>query len=421
MMKYPRLIALFVALLCLCATGLRAQQDTLQLSLRMADSLMITNNLSLIASRYDIDKAKAQVIAAEVFANPEFSAESFLYSPDHHGVFDPSFQKIFSIQQLFRLAGQHGLGIDLAKEQEHMSTLQFEQLVRSLKYQLHTTYYTIYFLTNALRALSSQLDRLHGTVVSYQLQYQKGNFSLKELTRLKSTLFELTNGNTQLQQDLSDAQKNMHIFIGSDRPLAIIPSKEEVRVPSLPTQSVDDLVRLAIENRTDVALSKSSLKQSELRLSLEKSKAWPDMHVGLDFDQAGTVVNNYLGINVGFDLPIFDRNQGGIAEAQADLRQTESEHKATELQVRQEVASCVEKLKSQHDQYVQVGNTLVNDVDTLSESVLQNYLNGNLSLLEFTDLFESYNSSIIDINRFYASLFSSYEDLNYAVGKELFR
>ena len=63
-------------------------QDTLKLTLQKADSLLITNNLSLIANQYNIDMAKAQIIQAKLFVNPEFYFEGNLYNPKENKPLD---------------------------------------------------------------------------------------------------------------------------------------------------------------------------------------------------------------------------------------------------------------------------------------------------------------------------------------------
>lgn len=410
-----------VLLVCLSIvpTRILSQSDTLRLSLAAADSLLISRNLTVLAAHYDIDKAKAQIVTAELFDNPSFSAESFLYGSDHRAIFDPGFQKSFSISQLLHIAGQRGLAIDIAEEHHHMSLLEFQRVTRELVYRLHSSYYSLYYLSNATRALKSQLERLHGSVAAYQTQYEKGNFSLKELTRLKASLFGLNNSYTSLLQEIADLQHDIRILTAEERVVQPSPTPSELRLPELTTMSTSALTELAMKNRVDVALSHSTLRERELLLRLEQRKAWPDVHVGLNYDQGGNIVNNYTGLTLGFDLPLFNRNQGGSAEAEAELRQAEAENKVVEQNVRREIESSVEKISGLREQYKQIGPTFLDDIDALSESVLQNYLNGNLSLMEFSDLFESYNSTIIDINRFYASLFKSYEDLNYVLGKEI--
>ena len=68
---------LIIILLLLSVYGfLHAQETTaLQLSLKDAEKIFLERNLSLIAERYNIDMAQAQVTQARLFENPVISLE----------------------------------------------------------------------------------------------------------------------------------------------------------------------------------------------------------------------------------------------------------------------------------------------------------------------------------------------------------
>lgn len=399
-----------------------AESDTLRLRLREADSLLVARNLDLIAARYEVDRSKAREVQASVFDNPSLSVESFLYSPERKGVFDPSFQKSVGLQQVFQIAGQRGLRIDIAEGATQMSLAQYDGVALALRYQLHSMYYQLYYLRQATNSLRSQLERLDGTVRAYETQYAKGNFSLKDLARLKTTLFQLNNSYGDLLREIADLRRDMGVLLADSRVIVAEPDADELRIPSaLSADSVDGLVRTALEERYDVKMLTKAQELASMNVQLQKRSAIPDMHVGLNYDQGGSIITHYTGLSLGFDLPLFNRNQGGIAEAEVNTLQAEAELRSLKNRVLQEVRGSVSKAITLHKEYEQIGTKLLTDIDTLSESVLQNYLNGNLSLLEFTDLFESYNSSIIDIHRFYATLLSSYEYVSYTVGKNVFR
>ena len=111
-MKFYR-TSLFLTLFFSCLSA-GAQQDTLHVTLRQADSLLVTGNLSLIALKYRIEGAKAQSIQAKLFQNPYFSSELTLYNPDNHTWFDiryPNGNKSFALNQVFQVrAGETSNG-----------------------------------------------------------------------------------------------------------------------------------------------------------------------------------------------------------------------------------------------------------------------------------------------------------------------
>src|SRR5690606_6246421 len=141
-------------------------QDTLKINVHQADSLLVARNLSLIVSHYDVDKAEAAIIQARLFDNPELSTEWNLHNPDKGQWFDVGSkgQKIFALEQVFRIAGQRNANIQLAQEQKRMTEYQYQELVRSLKYELHTSFYRFHFLNNAITNITSQLTLLKNLI-----------------------------------------------------------------------------------------------------------------------------------------------------------------------------------------------------------------------------------------------------------------
>src|SRR5690606_32021808 len=168
-------------------------QDTLRINLRQADSLLIERNLTLIAGRYDVGMAEAAEIQARLFSNPELSTEWNLHNPSKRQWLDAgrSGQKIISLQSVFRIAGQRNIAVRLAEEQTRMTELEYEGIVRSLRYELHVSFFRYFFLSRAVSSIDSQLRLLQNLIRVYGEQYEKGNISLQELTRLNTTYFSI--------------------------------------------------------------------------------------------------------------------------------------------------------------------------------------------------------------------------------------
>lgn len=163
-----------LALLLFFSSSLFAQ-DTLRITRLQADSLIIARNLTLIASRYDVDMAAAARIQAKLFSNPELNTEWNLYNPARSKWLDAGStgQKIISLQKVFHVAGQRNTSIKLAEEVRQMTEFQYEALARSLRYELHVTFYRYYYLNRAVSSIDSQLKLLKNLIKVYSEQYQK--------------------------------------------------------------------------------------------------------------------------------------------------------------------------------------------------------------------------------------------------------
>lgn len=398
-------------------------QDTLTVTMLQADSLLIARNLSLIVSRYDIDKAEARQVQAKLFNNPQLSTEWSLYNSNANRWLDVGSkgQKIIGLQQVFRIAGQRKASIKLAQEQKQMSQWEYYELVRSLKYELHVSYYRYYFLHHAIVSIRSQLGLLKDLIEVYKAQYARGNISLQELTRLNSAYFAMNNQVNETQTELVGLQETLQILLSDDRAVLPVPGPQDKVIPSLPAVSFPELVSKALDSRPEMKIIQSLQAQNELNYSLQKKEAVPNLIAGGVYDQAGSYINNYTGVSVGLELPLFNRNQGKIREARIGIQQSKVMFQSRQEEIRREVETAWKTVQLLEGQYTSVGSDFETELDLLSEGLVSNYSKNNISLLEFTDLFESYNSSIIQFNQLKADLNKSYEELNYAVGEDLAR
>jgi len=100
-------------------------------------------------------------------------------------------------------------------------------------------------------------------------------------------------------------------------------------------RTADDLTSadargLALRGRSDILAALAEYAAAEAELRLQIAKQIPDVHLnpGYQFDQG----DNKWTLGITFELPVLNRNQGPIAEAEA--RREEAAARFTELQMR---------------------------------------------------------------------------------------
>ena len=401
-----------------------AQQDTLRLSLQQADSLLVSRNLSLIAAKYQINAAKSQAIQAKLFQNPGFSAELSLYNPETHKFFDvayPDGNKSFSLSQVFQIAGQRITGYRLATEAAKMTELQYFDLARSLKYQMHRSFFTVFYMSKSVQMIDYQLGILYETLKAYKEQYQKGNISLKDYSRLEASYLQLSNDKTGIVNDISENEKTLRIILADIRFILPLPSKSETEKYKNSGLKVSQLQALASENRPDLQINESMVKQGELNLSLQKRVAVPDLNLGIDYSQNGNYVRNYTGLSIGMALPLFNRNSGNIRVASSLLDESKANNEQAKISAGADVMAAFHKVNEIDNEYGRIDPTMMVQVGELSAGIMENYRRKNISLLEFTDLFEAFSQSVIDYYQISANRVNAFEELNYVTGTELFK
>ncbi|WP_247231829.1 TolC family protein [Telluribacter sp. SYSU D00476] len=412
---------LFITLFVLLTSPLLAQ-DTLRLNLRQADSLFVKNNLLLLAERYRIEASRAYELQAGLWENPNLLIEASSFNNVRSRVLDVGRQgqKIIAVQQLLYTAGKRNKRLALAVEATHMTELEFHDLLRTLKFELRERFYESYFLRNTVRRIDSQIVTLQSTVEAFEREYNRNNISLKEVLRLKALLFQLNNDRADIQYELADNQLQLRNLLQLDNPIE--PTVDTVRLRRYQLTRIDaaNLYDKATQSRADLKIAQSLTRQSELNYSLQKSLAVPDVRIGATYDQAGSYINNYLGLSVSADLPVFNKNQGNIRAARSQIRYQKVYETARQNSLRYEVDAALQKVREAERVYGSIENRFMQQFELLNKGIYENFQKRNISLLEFIDFIESYNESIKEFNRLQANRIRVYEELSYVVGEELF-
>jgi cobalt-zinc-cadmium efflux system outer membrane protein len=396
--------------------------DSLVLTLRQADSLFLRNNLLLLAERFRVDASQAQVLQAGLYDNPTATLELSTYNPETRRALDVGRQgqKIVSVQQLLYTAGKRNKRVALASEATRLTEYELLDLLRSLRFDLRSRFYAIYFQQQTLSRFDQQINTLQTTVSAYEVQYTRNNVSLRELLRLKALLFELNNQRTAIRFQLADDQQQLQTLLSVTNPIRPVVTSEMLTRYRLPSLSDDSLRQRALRSRPDLRAAESLTRQAELNHNLQRALAVPDLRVGGTYDQAGSYVPNYVGLSVSADLPVFNRNQGAIRAARSQISYQRELQRQRAIQVSNEVDAVLTKVREVERRMQTMEPQFTDQFEQLNQGVITSFQKGNLSLIEFVDLVEAYNDSVQQLNRLKADRVEAYEELNYLVGQELF-
>lgn len=377
----------------------------------------------LLAEKYRIESTKALEIQEGLWENPNLSVELNAYNSTKSRAFDigNQGQKIVQLQQMLTTAGKRNKRVALAMENTRMTEYEFYDLLRTLKFEIREPFIESYFLQKSITLLDSQVVTLRSTIAAYEREYNRSNVSLKEVIRLKALLFELTNNRSELVYEMADNQRELRNLLqveGAVVPLVDSSLIKKYRIAGLDLQQLQEK---ATQSRADLKIVQSLTRQSELNHTLQKALAVPDVTVGAIYDQQGSYINNYLGLTFSMDIPFFNKNQGNIKSAKSQVDYQRTVEKAKNSTVRNEVEAAVQKVREAEKAYQSIEVQFTEQFGILSKGIYENFQKRNITLLEFIDFIETYNESSKQFNRLQADRIRVYEELNFAVGEELFK
>ena len=93
----------------------------------------------------------------------------------------------------------------------------------------------------------------------------------------------------------------------------------------------EDVRRKALLNRSDILSALSGYEAAQSGLQLEIAKQYPDIHLGpgYEFDQG----ENKWALGFGISLPVFNRNEGPVSEAEARRKEKSAQFEALQARI----------------------------------------------------------------------------------------
>jgi cation efflux system protein czcC len=399
-----------------------AQQVAGTLTLKEAEQRFLERNLSLIAERYNIDMAQAQVLQAKLFDNPVISLEQNVYNRLNGKYFDfgKEGEAVVEIEQVIHLAGQRNKQVRLEKINKEIAEYQFEEVMRTLRQELNEKFVEVYFLSKSIGIYEREVNSLQTLLAGMKIQQEKGNISLMEISRLESMLFSLKKEKNEQENDLLTTRGELNLLLNlpGDTQVQLLLDEEVLQQLDLSQLSFADL-KAIINERPDQKIARSTVNASRANLKLQKSMAFPEFSVKGNYDRAGNFINDYFAIGVSLSVPIFNRNQGNIKAARFSIQQAgvEQEHAANRADM--ELFTAYTSLEKAIQLYQSTNMDLERNFEKLITGVNENFTKKNISLLEFIDYYDSYKETCIQLYEIRKNVFLAMENLNTVVGQNI--
>ena len=398
--------------------------DTLSLSIDSTEALFLRNNFLLLAQKYSIDIAKAQVIQARLYPNPNFNFSTTVYNPITKKIFPLSNEGevISSVSQMIILAGKRNKLVHIAEANVQLNEFQFFDLIRTLKYTLRTDFFNIYYLQHSAKVYDSEIKALIQIVAAFETQKGKGYISQKEVIRIKALLYSFKSEYNDLNNKISDVQSELRLLIQVKPSVYIMPAITNAAITQLdPLKfSLATLLDTAYTHRTDLLIAKQNTTINKLNYTYQKALAVPDITANLSYDQQGSYVKNLSMAGFAIDLPFFNRNQGNIKAAKISIDAATTSQKSVAAAVEENITRSLQKAISQDKLFKDIDPSFSTDFDILMKEIVINYQKRNISILEFLDFYDSYKQNILQINSIQFNRVSAFEDLNFYTANNFF-
>jgi outer membrane protein, heavy metal efflux system len=316
------------------------------ITLTELEQMAVKNNPTFAQAEAAIRAAEGRRVQAGLFPNPVigYAGEEFAFR-----AFSDKAEHIFFIEQEIPLGGKLGKSRRIVEKEQIQANAEAEaqrlrvlNTVRILYYEalgaqqrvdIHTE---LAKLTREAVTVTEELMNVGQADQPDQLEIEV------ESQKAEIELVKAENELAQVWQVLASIVGN--------------PLLEQVRVAgdlekAMPTIEREATIAFILQESPEMKVAKAKLERARATLDRAKAERVPDMIVrgGLGYNTEKLELGNApfprrtgpeASIEIGFRVPIFNRNQGNISSAQAEIASAESEVKRVELSLRARLAAA---------------------------------------------------------------------------------
>lgn len=334
------------------------------------------------AIRARIEAVRAEVVGAGVLPNPRFTYGRFMLSSFRNTMYDGKVQESVLLEVPVLIAGQRGARVEAAEKRvaatEAGVEAEFAGLLREtwgLFLKLQAGRERVDILVEAAR----DIDYLRSIVAGRE---QAGSASPYDVLRIGVEARGVETRSESARAELAATSGDLGVLLGLPnwRPEAV----GELAPLELPLER-QRLETLAIERNPELLAMRRTEVAADAGIEQASRERWPTpvVQMGTTYTDKPYGMTPYVGLAV--ELPIFDRNQGGVARAEAEKTQVQVARDLVASRTRVELERALDLLGRRRDSRTKFEREVLGKLPDLRRMAEASYRFGQGTLLELLD------------------------------------
>ena len=395
------------------------------MTLDQAIEMVVHNNLTLLALKYEVPMAQADVLTASLRQNPIFYADGQLLPYGHYSFQRPGGPQQYDVNvtiplDVWRKRQAH---MQVAARAKRVTEAQLQDAIRNQIDNLYTAYVDVVAA---------------GLTVRFSEKYEKG---IQRIMKLTKELVEKGQGKpsdvdavkAQLEQSELQIREARQALAKSLRTLGLLLNLNPSEADALKLRSLifnispvpgkqEELVQLGLQARPDLNSFRFGLDRARADIRSAQAERYSDVYL---LAQPYTFQNNsYLGlrsptswaVGVTVALPVFNRNQGNVVRTKLNADQSKIELMNQERQVVYDVAEAVREFEISRLAVIDTKNEILPASKIVRDTAYRRWQGGETTALEFLDAQKDYNEVVRNYRDALVRHRRAMLDLNTAVG-----
>jgi len=378
-----------------------------------AINLALKNNPRFSVSISQIQNMEGKRIQAGLRPNPEavLELENFAGTNQREGF--ENVELTFALEQKIELAGKRRIRTEIA-DFNHMIVRE-KAIDEALRIISETEYAFIRMAIakenvdlseKRLKLADETLDLVRKRVaaaISPEMQYLKAEIEKNSAEIVKR------NAETEYVNTRNELANLLGLESGDE-----LVVEEDLSTLPLPVDR--QLLIRSLQSAPQVRIHEYLKRQSRSSLDLAKATGIPDPTVGLGIRQFFDNDDTALVALLSFPLPLFDRNQGEIKSALANITKTDAVARANELSLLRNALNTLETFNTRLDETNYYKNKIIPNAHKAYEQAEYGFNRGAFSFLDLLDAQRTLNEVQSDYLEIISLLYKSGTQIDFLMG-----
>ncbi|MFH2000558.1 MAG: TolC family protein, partial [Planctomycetota bacterium] len=171
------------------------------------------------------------------------------------------------------------------------------------------------------------------------------------------------------------------------------------QLPSLekPLPDLHEAKAIMVGNHPGLALLRARYAVAEKELCLAVAEQYPDLQLGTSYEGDPGDARKVWGLSIGIALPLFDRNQQGIAEAEAEREKVRTAYSALLNESLATLEGLYERFALANKKYTLLRDSVLPRSEANLNAALQSIRSGTIDSLKYLEVERTLRSLLIEV------------------------
>lgn len=387
-----------------------------KLTLQQAVAIALERNPGLAAVRNDVDIAAATQLDVRRRLNPALTVDSasFPLSQNNRPAFFNNQELTVRIDQEIEMSGRRSLRTQVAQAVIDAARARVEDAQRLLTLDVQRAYFQAVLATADRDVARGSLEEIDRAIGLNRSRFESGEISGGELRRLQVERLRFVDDVFAAELALRNARSallalmnltNLGQPFDVTEPLSANATPASPTAPGIVSAVLPGAIGVqglslatdAIARRPDVIAAQREVMRADTETRLQRALRTPNLTVGGGYMRDfGT---NAVAFGATVPLPFFNRNQGGVARAEAERQQAASRARTVELTVRLDVQQAANSVDVNRERVQYIEREYLTTARESRDIVEASYKLGAADLIDFLDAQRAFRDTVRTYNR----------------------